>query len=82
MKAKKLKLKLISLKNNGNKTNILPMVDVSGSMLAEVSGSTTAMDVSISLGMYLSQRNDSAFKNVLCSFAERPKLFNLENNVK
>lgn len=63
---------------NGNKTNILPMVDVSGSMLERVSGSTTAMDISVSLGMYLSQRNESAFKNVLCSFAERPKLFNLE----
>lgn len=62
----------------GSKVNILPMVDVSGSMEVQVSGGTTAMDVAISLGMYLSQRNESEFKNILCSFSEKPALYNLE----
>jgi hypothetical protein len=59
---------------------ILPMIDVSGSMMtaAGSSGSTTCMDVSISLGLYLSEKNEGPFKNIALTFAERPELLSFE----
>ena len=58
----------------GSNENILPVVDVSGSMSFVVSGSVTAMDVSISLGLYLSERLGGAFKDTFCTFSSSPKL--------
>lgn len=59
---------------NGNDENILPVVDVSGSMDIPVSGGTTAMDVSISLGLYLSERIQGKFKDHFVTFSERPEV--------
>ena len=53
---------------------ILPMVDVSGSMNSVASGSTTCMDVAVSLGLYISERNEGAFKDAFLTFSESPKL--------
>lgn len=54
---------------------ILPMIDVSGSMMAPASGSITCMDVAIALGTYLSWNSEGFFKNYAMSFSEVPRLF-------
>lgn len=58
--------------------NVLPMIDVSGSMDCP-SGAKgfTCMDMSISLGIYLSTKMTGDFKDVYMTFAERPKLTKL-----
>lgn len=61
----------------GSDLNFIPMVDVSGSMCCPVSGSTTAMDVAISLGMYLSQRNKTAFHGHMLTFSQKPKIVDI-----
>lgn len=61
---------------NGEAANILPIVDVSGSMTCGVCGSTrvTPMDVAISLGIYCAERNNSAFKDVFMTFSSSPEI--------
>lgn len=65
-----------SLENymEGSNKKILPVVDTSGSMSVSVSGSTTACDVAISLGMYISERNEGVFKDAFITFSEHPEL--------
>ena len=58
----------------GSDEMILPMVDVSGSMSAVASGSTSCMDVAISLGLYISERNNGPFKDSILTFDSSPKL--------
>ena len=52
---------------------ILPMCDVSGSMGVQISGSVTAMDVSIALGLYISERQKGPFKDLVMTFSGRPQ---------
>ena len=56
---------------------ILPLIDVSGSMSTRVSGETTAMDISISMGIYLAQRIKGAFKNKFITFESSPKFMDI-----
>ena len=53
---------------------ILPMIDVSGSMWGK------PLDIAISLGMYLAERNKSEFKDTFLTFSEKPELVRLEGN--
>lgn len=53
-------------------TRLLPLVDVSGSMCTSVSGNIQAIDVSVSLGLYLAERNKSAFANKAITFSSNP----------
>lgn len=53
---------------------ILPMVDVSGSMNSIASGSTMCVDVAVSLGLYISERNEGPFKDAFLTFSKSPKL--------
>ena len=53
---------------------ILPMCDVSGSM------SGLPMEVSIGLGMYISERNQGAFKDVVLTFSESPEFHRITGN--
>lgn len=53
---------------------ILPMVDVSGSMSVPLAGNTTAMEVAISLGLYLSDRTSSDFKDMFLTFSGNSKI--------
>lgn len=57
----------------------LPIADVSGSMSITVSGMTTAMDISISLGLYCAERNKSVFEGKLITFSERPTWIDVKN---
>jgi hypothetical protein len=58
--------------------SILPMIDVSGSMgSANASKGVTCMDVSISLGTYISQNSKGFFKNKMLTFDTASKVLNL-----
>lgn len=57
----------------GNETTFLPIVDVSGSMSEMVTPSVSCMDIAISLGMYLSERNEGVFKNMMVTFDSTPR---------
>jgi hypothetical protein len=60
----------------GSDELILPMVDVSGSMNCTVGGNPnlTCMEVAISLGMYISERNEGAFKDMFMTFSSKPQI--------
>lgn len=60
----------------GSEERILPVVDVSGSMECPVGGNPklTCMDVAISLGMYISERNEGKFKDAFVTFSEHPEI--------
>lgn len=55
---------------------ILPVVDVSGSMGTSAGGNknVTCMDVAISLGLYISERNEGPFKDAFITFSSNPQL--------
>lgn len=57
----------------GNASDILVMSDVSGSMMSAVSGSVSAMHVSIALGLYVSERQTGPFKDMVLTFETNPK---------
>lgn len=56
--------------------NILPIVDVSDSMTSRVAGSKTisCIDVAVGLGLYVAERNEGAYKDVVCTFHTTPQL--------
>lgn len=60
---------------------ILPMVDVSGSMSVQLAGGLTAMQVALSLGLYLSDRTNSDFKDMFMTFTDKPKLHKLNGTL-
>lgn len=54
--------------------SFMPIVDVSGSMTTHrISPSVNALDVALSLGVYLSERNKSAFKDLFITFSINPR---------
>lgn len=59
---------------NEKPESALCMVDVSSSMNISVSGGVTAMDVAISLGLYVSERVEGPFKNHFLTFSSSPKI--------
>jgi len=63
---------------------ILPVVDTSGSMSTEIggNGNLTCLDVSISLGMYISERNEGEFKDHFITFSSKPQLQKLVGTLK
>lgn len=67
----------------GNNERVLPVCDVSGSMTCSAGGNAnlTCMDVCISLGLYISERNEGIFKNAFITFDDRPQLQYLNGNL-
>lgn len=66
-----------ALPNYVGNARIMPMVDVSGSMgsLRYTHTSTVQpIDVAVSLGLYLSEKNTSDFKDMFLTFSGSPKL--------
>ena len=72
-----------ALPNYVGNANILPMVDVSGSMLASAGKDTTVtcLDVSISLGLYLADKNTGPFKDTFMTFSSTPVLTTLRGDI-
>ncbi len=67
----------------GSTERIMPMCDVSGSMQRAVGGNNnlSALDVALSLGMYISERNEGPFKDAFVTFTEKPTLQYLKGNI-
>jgi Domain of unknown function (DUF2828) len=66
-----------------NNEMLLPVVDVSGSMECSAGGSknVSCMDVSISLGLYISEKNVGPFKDAFITFSTNPKLQYLKGSL-
>jgi hypothetical protein len=63
---------------------VLPVVDTSGSMSCSAGGSKTVscMDVAVSLGLYISERNEGAFKDAFITFSSNPQVQVLKGDLK
>jgi len=64
----------------------LPLVDVSGSMSCPAGGhgsksGTTCMDVAVSLGLYMADKNEGKFKDTFLTFSATPQLLHLKGNI-
>jgi hypothetical protein len=75
-----------ALPNYVGDANILPIVDVSGSMMSPAGGYgskslTTCLDVSVSLGLYLADKNKGKFKDTFLTFSDKPELMHLKGNI-
>ena len=75
-----------ALPNYVGNANILPLVDVSGSMTCRAGGhnsksQTTCLDVAVSLGLYLADKNIGKFKDTFLTFSGNPQLLNLKGNI-
>ena len=58
----------------GCEERVLPVCDVSGSMNNNPFSNVTPMSVSVSLGMYIAERNKGPFKDAFVTFSMNPKL--------
>ena len=75
-----------ALPNYVGDANILPLVDVSGSMTSLAGGhksksSTSCLDVAVSLGLYLADKNTGKFKDTFLTFSSDPQLLHLRGNI-
>jgi len=63
--------------------SVLPLVDVSGSMTCTAGdkGTTTCMDVAVSLGLYFADKGRGAFKDCMLTFSGSPELIKLKGNI-
>ena len=65
-----------------SKEFVLPVVDVSGSMgIHSISPSVNCMDVAISLGLYISERNKGSFQDAFITFSSFPQLQYLKGSL-
>lgn len=61
---------------------VLPLVDVSGSMMSSVSKSgLTALEVAVSLGLYCADKNVGRFKDMFLTFSGSPELVQLRGSI-
>ena len=67
----------------GNNEKVLPMVDVSGSMGSPAgnNANVTCYDVAVSLGLYISERNEGPFKDAFITFTRTPSLQYLKGSL-
>ena len=72
-----------ALPNFVGNANILPLVDVSGSMTCPAGKGTnvTCLDISVSLGLYLADKNAGPFKDTFLTFSDSPELLTLRGNI-
>lgn len=60
--------------------NVLPVIDVSGSMTTTAYGNYSCMDISTGLGAYFSTRNKGDYKDIYCTFADHPEFVRIKSN--
>lgn len=72
-----------ALPNYVGDASILPLVDVSGSMSSPAGKNTsvTCMDVAVSLGLYLSDKNKGVFHGTFLTFSGIPELITLKGDI-
>lgn len=72
-----------SLPNYVGDANILPLVDVSGSMTCPAGKNTklSCLEVAVSLGLYLADKNTGKFKDTFLTFSGNPELLHLKGNI-
>jgi hypothetical protein len=71
----------LTLPNYMGEKNILPIVDVSGSMSGHALGnSLTAMDAAVSIGLYMATKNRGDFHNMFMTFSDKPDLVSLKGD--
>lgn len=72
-----------ALPNYMTDANVLPMVDVSGSMSCPVGGNPNlqCIDISVALGLYCADKNRGAFKDMFLTFSEKTKLEVLRGDI-
>jgi hypothetical protein len=72
-----------SLPNFVGSANILPMVDVSGSMTCSVGNNSllTCLDVALSLGLYCADKNKGEFSDTFLTFSGKSELVHLKGSV-
>jgi len=72
-----------ALPNYVGEGSILPLVDVSGSMTARVgkNANLSCLDVAVSLGLYLADKNKGKFKDTFLTFSGKPELLHLKGNI-
>jgi hypothetical protein len=72
-----------ALPNYVGDASILPLVDVSGSMTCPAGKNTklTCLEVAVSLGLYLADKNKGKFKDTFLTFSSKPELMHLKGNI-
>ena len=72
-----------ALENFVGDASVLPMIDVSGSMGVEVGGNNnlTCMEIAISLGLYVAEKNKGVFKDAFLTFSGNPSLVVAKGNI-
>jgi hypothetical protein len=72
-----------ALPNYVGDASILPLVDVSGSMTCSAGKYTQVrcLDVAVSLGLYLADKNKGVFKDTFLTFSSKPELVTLKGNI-
>lgn len=65
----------------GTTERLIPVVDVSGSMGTVVAGNTTAMDVAVSLGLYIAGRAKGIFHNKMITFESNPHFIEVSDSM-
>jgi len=72
-----------ALPNYVGDASILPLVDVSGSMTCAAGKNTQVrcLDVAVSLGLYLADKNKGVFKDTFLTFSSKPELVTLKGNI-
>ena len=75
-----------ALPNFVGDANVLPLVDVSGSMTCSAGGhgsksGLTCLEVAVSLGLYLADKNTGKFKDTFLTFSGNPELLHLKGNI-
>lgn len=61
-----------NLPSYASNINILPVIDVSGSMNTTAYSKYSCMDIAMGLGMYFAEHNTGSYKNLYCTFSTKP----------
>jgi len=72
-----------ALPNYVGDASVLPLVDVSGSMTcaAGQKGTTTCLEIAVSLGLYFADKNRGAFKDCMLTFSDKTELVRLKGAI-
>jgi hypothetical protein len=71
-----------ALPNYVGDASVLPLVDSSASMTCAAGNSgMSCLQIALSLGLYLADKNKGKFKDTFLTFSNSPKLINLKGNI-